>query len=359
MNPLLIPQPDTIPVSWGWFQFLLLITFPLHLLAMNAMLGGLAIGIVQHMKGGVLQKQLAHRLAVVLPLVIAFVVNFGVAPLLFVQVLYGQFLYSSSILMGTFWILIVPMLIVAYYGAYLYDFRFTRLGSAGPWVAVLSFLLLLVIGFFFTNNMLLMATPEHFGEYFIHKSGTLLLSDQAGFWPRFLHMLLGSLAIGGLFVALVGRFRKSANPDLAKHAEQVGLTSFLVLTSVNILIGILYLLSLPKELMMLFMGNNIGATIAFCAALLLAAGALFSAVRRRFLLTLYHALGLVLFMTFMRSWLRSAYLKDVFTLKELQVVPQYSPMIFFFATLFIGIICLVWLVKRTSEASLFEREKEI
>jgi hypothetical protein len=47
---------DTISVSWGWFQFLLLLTFPLHLLAMNAMLGGLAIGIIQHFKGGTVQK---------------------------------------------------------------------------------------------------------------------------------------------------------------------------------------------------------------------------------------------------------------------------------------------------------------
>ena len=37
MQPF-IPNADTIPVAWGWFQFLLLLTFPLHLLAMNALL---------------------------------------------------------------------------------------------------------------------------------------------------------------------------------------------------------------------------------------------------------------------------------------------------------------------------------
>jgi hypothetical protein len=356
MDPLIIPQPDTIPVSWGWFQFLLLVTFPLHLLAMNAMLGGLAIGIVQHMKGGTLQKQLAHRIAIALPLVIAFVVNFGVAPLLFVQVLYGQFLYSSSVLMGVFWILIVPILIIAYYGAYLYDFRFTKLGSAGPFVAVLVFSLLIVIGFFFSNNMLLMATPEQFGEYFSHKSGTLLSFGQPGFWPRFLHMVLGALAIGGLFVVLLGRFRKSVNPDLARHAEQVGLSSFLFLTSCNVFVGFWYFLSLPKELMMLFMGGNVGATIFFCAALLLVVGALVGAVKRKFWLTFYHAIGLVVVMTFLRSYLRSGYLKDVFTLNELQVVPQYSPMIFFFVTLAAGIVCLVWLIKKTRDAFALELE---
>lgn len=356
MDPLIIPQPDTIPVSWGWFQFLLLVTFPLHLLAMNAMLGGLAIGIVQHVRGGALQKQLAHRIAIALPLVIAFVVNFGVAPLLFVQVLYGQFLYTSSVLMGVFWILIVPVLIIAYYGAYFYDFRFIQLGSAGPFVAVLVFSLLVVIGFFFSNNMLLMATPEQFGEYFSHKGGTLLSFGQPGFWPRFLHMLLGALAIGGLFVALLGRFRKSANPDLAKYAEQVGLSSFLFLTSCNVMVGVWYLLSLPKELMMLFMGGNLGATVSFCVALLLVLGVLWGAVKGKFWLTFYHAVGLVVVMTFLRSWLRSAYLRDVFTLNELQIVPQYSPMIFFFVILVAGIACLVWLILKTRDAFILERK---
>ncbi|MGB3222626.1 MAG: hypothetical protein WBB23_07475 [Desulforhopalus sp.] len=357
MDPLIIPQPDTIPVSWGWLQFLLLLTFPLHLLAMNAMVGGLAIGIAQHMKGGALQRQLAHRIAIALPLVIAFVVNFGVAPFLFVQVLYGQFLYSSSVLMGAFWILIIPILMIAYYGAYLYDFRFTRLGTTGPWVAVLVFILLVAIGFLFSNNMLLMTLPGQFGEYFVHKSGTLLSFAQPSFWPRFLHMLFGALAMGGLFVGLLGRFRKDVHPELAVHAEKIGMRSFLIFTLANIGIGIWYLLSLPKELMMLFMGGNAGATIAFCLALLLVAGALFAAYKKRLWLTFFHAVGLVVVMTFMRSWLRSGYLQDVFTLDQLQVVPQYSPMIFFFLALVAGIVCLGWLIKKTNDVFRLEQEQ--
>lgn len=350
MGPLIIPHPDSIPVSWGWFQFLLLLTFPLHLLAMNAMLGGLAIGVVQHIRGGALPRELAHRIAVAMPLVIAFVVNFGVAPLLFVQVLYGQFMYSSSVLMGGFWILIVPILIIAYYGAYLYDFRFTKLGSAGPLVAVVVFLLLVAIGFFYSNNMLLMALPERFGEYFSHRNGSLLVFDHPEFWPRFLHMMLGSFAVGGLFVGLLGRFYKNARLELAAHAEQVGLSSFFILTLGNICAGLWYLVSLPETLRNIFLGGNAGATIAFSIALLLAAGALFGAYRQKFWLTLFHAITLVVVMTFMRAWLRAAYLQDVFTLDQLQVVPQYSPMIFFFVTLTAGIVCLGWLVKKTGES---------
>lgn len=349
MENFIIPQADMIPVSWGWFQFLLLLTFPLHILAMNAMLGGLAIGIVQHIKGGDIQKKLAHRIAIALPLVIAFVVNFGVAPLLFLQVLYGQFVYSSAVLMGIFWISIVPILIVGYYGAYLYDFKFKTLGMFGPVVAIGIFVILLVIGFFFSNNMLLMSLPERFSEYFEHKNGTLLAVDHVTFWPRYLHMMCGALAVGGLFVGLLGRFRKGDDPELAEHSERIGITTFFVLTLVNVLFGFWYLLSLPKEQMMLFMGGNIGATLVFLIALLAVVGAVVVAYKRRFWLTFFHAVVIVVLMTFLRSWLRSDYLGNYFTLDQLQVLPQYSPLIMFLVTLVGGLLCVGWLIKKTAD----------
>lgn len=350
MDQIYIPQPDTIPVAWGWFQILLLVTFPLHLLAMNAMLGGLLVGIFQHLRGGSLEKQLAHRIAIALPLVIAFVVNFGVAPLLFLQVLYGQFVYSSSILMGLFWIAIVPILIVAYYGAYLYDFRFRSLGGFGVVIACFVLALLLLIGFFFSNNMLLMALPEQFANYFSNKSGTMLATDQTEFWPRYLHMMFGAIAIGGLLVGLLGHYKQSSESALTVHSERLGLRIFTYFTIVNLGIGIWYLLSLPRDLMMLFMGKNLVATGLFVLALLVMIGALVGAFKQKYIMTLCHAIGLVFLMSFMRSYLRSGYLAEYFTPDQLSVVPQYSPLVFFVVTLLVGIACIVWLLKRTYEA---------
>ena len=117
----IIPPADTLPAHWGWFQALLLLTFPLHLLAMNGMLGCLLIGLWSHLRGGEVQRRLAHRVALATPLLVALAVNLGVAPFLFLQVLYGQFIYTSSILMALGWILVIPMLIIAYRSAYLYE----------------------------------------------------------------------------------------------------------------------------------------------------------------------------------------------------------------------------------------------
>lgn len=350
MNMVYIPSPDTIPLAWGWFQFLLLLTFPLHLLAMNAMLGGLAIGIVQHFLGGEIRSRLSHRIAIALPLVIAFVVNLGVAPLLFLQVLYGQYVYTSSILMGSFWIMIIPLLIVGYYCAYLYDFKYSQLGRAGIFVAAITFIFLLVIGYFFSNNMLLMTMPDQFGEYFSHMAGNFLVSGDAQFLPRYLHMICGALAVGGLFVAILGRFRSADDPGLAEHALKLGMNVFNWFTCMNICFGLWYLLTIERETMFRFMGRDMLATLCFLVALGLVVTILVYGFRKKLLATFVTTIVLVYLMSFMRAWIRSSYLQEYFNLGDLQVVAAYSPLIFFLVTLVLGIVCVIWMLRLTAAA---------
>ena len=121
MDPsALIPTPDTLPVSWGWFKLLLILTLFLHIILMNVMLGTGVIALVDHFRGKSDLDPLNREISRKLPLAIAFTVNFGIAPLLFVQVLYGHFLYASSVLMANFWLFIIGLLITGYYMAYIY-----------------------------------------------------------------------------------------------------------------------------------------------------------------------------------------------------------------------------------------------
>ena len=64
----------------------------------------------------------------------------GVAPLLFVQVLYGHFFYTANILLGWRWLAILGVLIVGFYAVYLLDGT-TRKGHASR-----SFALLAIVG---------------------------------------------------------------------------------------------------------------------------------------------------------------------------------------------------------------------
>ncbi|MBC2744988.1 MAG: hypothetical protein HGJ93_18695 [Desulfosarcina sp.] len=123
----LVPAPDPIPIPWMWLQGLLLATFVLHLLFMNAMLGTGIIALVAMFRRRASDLPVAKAISTTLPTLIAFTVNTGVAPLLFIHVLYGQFIFTSSILMAIWWLSAVGILLIAYYAAYLFDFKFEAL----------------------------------------------------------------------------------------------------------------------------------------------------------------------------------------------------------------------------------------
>jgi hypothetical protein len=69
----------------------------------------------------------------------------------------------------------------------------------------------------------------------------------------------------------------------------------------------------------------------------------------------FHAFAVVVLMTFMRS----SQLEHVFTLDQLEVVPQYGPMIIFFVSLTGGGVCLAWLVRKTVLACVDEKKRDV
>lgn len=349
MSPL-VPAPDTIPVPWWYFQALLMLTFVLHLLFMNALVGTTGIALVAHRKGDAVHRRLAGELAKVLPFLVAFTVTFGVAPLLFVQVLYGQFFYASSVLMAAFWLAVVPLLIAGYYAVYLYDFRFGALGKAGAAVVSFSFLVFLVIAFLYTNNMTLMLDPRKWQAYFGNPGGTVLNTGDPTLVPRYLHIIVGGIAIGGLFVAAFGRLTEKRDREVGEAAVAIGMRTFLGFTVAAVVLGFWFLVSLPRVVMLRFMGGNAVATALFFAALLAAALVLYAAHRMRIALTAGLAVALVALMAFLRDFVRAGYLAPHFSPDRLAVAPQYGPMILFAVTLVAGLAVLAWMIVKTREA---------
>ena len=346
MNTL-IPSPDTLPVAWGYFQLLLLLMFPIHLLFMNAMLGSTAISLYARLKGGEPHERLAHELAKVLPFLVAFTVNFGVATLLFLQVNFGNLFYTSSVLMAVYWLSVPFILIVAYYALYLYDFKFTVLGRKGIVFVALALAIFLVIPFIFTNNMTLMLDPRQWSAYFGHRGGTLLNGDIAVVVPRYLHFVNGGLAVGGLFVAAFGRLKEKRDPHLGELAVSLGMSLFTVLTLLQVMDGFWFLISLPLPVRLLFLGGDAKSTALLAAGLLLALLALGAGFTRKVFPGAALVLPLVYVMVFIRDALRTGYLKPFFTPDMLKVAPQYSPLILFAVTLTCGIGTIVWMLRKT------------
>jgi hypothetical protein len=347
MNPL-IPAPDTLSLSWAYFQGLLMLMFPLHLLLMNAMIGCAALSLYSLTKKRETDQRLAHELARILPFLIAFAINFGVAALLFLQVIYGNFFYASSVLMAVFWLSVPLVLLVAYYGAYLYDFRFAALGKSRMPLAALVLAIFLAVAFFFTNNTTLMLEPHRWSAYFRTPGGTILNAGSPSVWPRYLHFVTGALAIGGLFVALYGRFKGRRDPELGARAVELGMNAFTGLTMLQIAVGLWFLISLPRAVMLLFLGGGRAATALFAVGVALALAALAAGFKRRVATSTALAIPLVFVMAFLRDLVRGGYLKPFLALETLKVVPEYSPPLLFIVTLLAGVATIIWMLRKTA-----------
>lgn len=346
MNTL-IPTPDAIPAAWGWFQALLMLVFPLHLLLMNAMLGSTAIAVYAMLRKDESLRGLAWELAKAIPFLIAFAVNLGVAALLFLQVLYGHLFYSSSVLMGVYWLSVIPFLIIAYYSAYLFDFRFSAIRKpVAVALIALPLVTFLAIAFMFSNNMTMMLNPDAWKGYFGNPGGTMLNLGDRVLPARYLHFIVGGIAVGGLFTAMYGRLRKGISQGVRDAAESIGLRVFTVLTGVQIAVGFLFLAMLPRPVLLLFMGGDPVATLLLGVGLVVAVILLMAGMAQKVWLCAGLALPLIYVMSFMRDFVRDGYLRPHFSPEKLVVVPQYGPMVMFLVSLAVGIAAIVWMLRK-------------
>jgi len=240
-----VPQPAPAWILWG----LLVFTFMLHLLAMNFVVGGSVIGAVTarlgRRAGRPHHKALVHWLTHAMPIALAATITFGVAPLLFLQVLYGRLFLTSSVLLGWFWFAVVPLVMVAYYGTYLLAFKSVSLGRWATWIQWLTILIFVTIGFIFANNMSLMLRPDLFRAIYARGGTSHGNLGDPTLWPRFLHLMLAAVAIGGMWVSGYGLICRHRRPEFGEWAMRYGARWFSGVTAVNLFMGFWFLFSLP------------------------------------------------------------------------------------------------------------------
>lgn len=364
MTPdVIIPAPDALPLPAPvlLLQGLLQLTFLLHLVAMNALLGGLILTLVGRLRGRGPDDpwtDLADRATKVTPTLVAAAVTLGVAPLLFLQTLYGQFFFTSSILMGWGWFSIVVVLIFAYYGTYLQAFAGAKLGGARTPLLALVVLLFLWIGFMFSNNTTLMLNVAAWpGLHFAGPRGLHLNLGDPQLVPRYLHMVAGAVAVAGLLLAWWGRQRVRRGDGRGAFMATAGLGAFTWLTLANIGLGLWYYLAQPGPVRKLFMGGSALGTTLFAlgfvvAVVMVVAGFL---GRRRspgdaLVPLLALTLAQMVTMIMIRDLVRGGHLGDRFQPASYAVQPQVMNLVIFAVLLLGGVAVVAWMVRQLRAA---------
>lgn len=202
---------EGLPAPVWFIELFKWLGFTLHEVPMNLWFVGILVAMLLAASRNEHGRRFASRLMAQMPVIIALGINFGIVPLLFLQVGFSQIFYPATILMAWFWFLIIVLLVPAYYGVYIYAYGLAGQGQAMPrwkraagWIATGLFV---AIGFLFANALSLSenlkAWPELWQRTQYHGAalGTALNVGDPRLWPRWLLMFGLGLATTAAWVA--------------------------------------------------------------------------------------------------------------------------------------------------------------
>lgn len=272
-SPVVVPpfDPFGLPAPATLFLFLVVATSWLHALFMNFVLGGSLLAVL--LEGLALAGRGAHGETVrtlwrVMPVALSLTITTGVAPLLFVQVLYGPLFYPANVFLGATWLALVPILMVAFYLVYVVNRAPPKRASeAGPAPVTgnglspgnggragrlalggLVATLVLCVAWILTNNHMLSLQPAEWGRDGTWRQNRVAVTPALTV-PRYLHFVGGAVTIAGSWLIAIGQWRTLrgtgapvANATLVRTGGRV----VLVMTVAAALGGAALLLSLPE-----------------------------------------------------------------------------------------------------------------
>ncbi len=247
-------DPMGVPFYPWLFQVLMVLTFALHIIFVNLAIGGSFMAVYEHYKKGEFNKKLSRFLARSSTVNLSAAVVLGVAPLLFVQVIYDPFWYVSNVL-SAWWavgfLCFVTGAFLSLYAFYLKRNPDTGMKGFGffGWV---TFGLLLLAGFSMHLLSFQFLEPEKWKAWYL--TGTMMNTSGTTVYDfrisRYLHFIIASFAITGVFMMLYGWFfskRKDMDKEYLHWVALSGAKLALWGTVVAMIMGIWWLFSVPSQ----------------------------------------------------------------------------------------------------------------
>lgn len=371
MNPVNLTAPSSpfgFPAPYWFLVTLKVLGFVLHTCLMNIWYAGPVVALILWYRGG-FSRHLTNRLMKEMPIVVAYGINFGIVPLLFVQVAYNKVFYPSSILMAWPWLSIIALLTVAYYGIYIYatglkkgEQSLTPWRRAAGWLSAVFFI---IIGFIFANEFSLLTNLDNWRRIWLSGNfagavyGLAMNTGDPTLWPRWLMMFGLALTTTSAFMAVdTGLLASKESSDYKKWAAgfiykpySIGIIWYalaaswyvfgtwqtdiktLMLSGPTAILTILTAVSLGLPWLLLIIARKRGIGRGLAIAIGLA------------------QFGVISLNAISRQVVQNAELGRYFDITNEVVRIQWSPMILFLVAFVAGIALSIWMIRQAAKAS--------
>ena len=211
--------PFGFPLATAFYLTLFVTTLVLHVLFMNYVLAGTAwlawSIVIGRVRLGSKSVDISKRepatsesiLADWIPTMLSGAITAGVAPLLFIQILYQREFYTANLLLFNRWMSILPVLIVGFYSLYVLrsNWLTKRSSLVKTLTGLLPFLCVAFVAYSWTENHLLSVNSPEQWRAFYAEDKEIYFEPQI--IPRLAVWGLGSIATTCVWLAWQFRYR--------------------------------------------------------------------------------------------------------------------------------------------------------
>ncbi len=324
-----LPDYAFLPAPLWLVTTLHVVTLTLHFVAMNFLVGGLIVILHGRFTGG-LRSATARRFIKLFPIGTAATVTLGIAPLLFLQLVYPRQMYSAAIVSAWFWLLIIPAVVIGYSLLYSASFRIERDVRPGRWMLLTALVAFVYVSLVYSSVFSMAERPDLVRElYSKWQSGLLWNPNVNDYLFRWLHMILGAVTVGGFFVALLGK----DDPE----AFETGRRFFLWGMVAASFAGFAYLSTMGSYMAPFMRSPGIWSLTIGIA---LAMGSLHFFFKRLLLPSGLMVFFSLLCMVVSRHYVRLVKLQGQFDPAMWKVAPQWSPFLLFLVCFVVALVLL-------------------
>ncbi len=207
----LLRDPMGIPFYPEVFEILMILTFALHIIFVNLVVGSTGLTIWYYINRNEYAERLIKAFARASTIFTSLAIVLGVAPLLFVQVIYDPFWYTANNI-SSWWVLgFLLFIAISFTTSYLFYFSDKKGGSI-IWTLI-SFIFILLSATVIHALSVQMISPEKWTSWIVEGKNINLYGNKLHGVniARLLHFIFPSFAITGVFMMLYSWYYKGKN----------------------------------------------------------------------------------------------------------------------------------------------------